>query len=96
MLTEKEKWIGEVLDSLDGARPAGPSPFLYEKIVHRLRDPKSHKAPSPVLWLAAAAFAVLLVLNIGIVHAHGGQAAPQEARQLAGGYHLLNTNAITY
>lgn len=69
MKPEKEKWINDVLRSLDSLQRAEPSPFLFAKIRDRLST-----APAPVyvsvrvVWLTAASLALLFFLNWQILN----------------------------
>ncbi len=64
MEPEKEKWINDVLRSLDGLQRAEPNPFLYAKIYNRLTG---REVPDRVslrtAWLTVASFSLLALLN---------------------------------
>jgi hypothetical protein len=63
----KEQWINEVMNSLEGITPAQPDDGLFERITEKLRKPQTTKImnPYPAQWAAAAI--LLLALNIGSV-----------------------------
>lgn len=64
MEPEKDKWIAEVFDSLNGMQRAEPGPFLFAKIQHRLAGGISPVyVPARTVWLAVASFALLVLLN---------------------------------
>jgi len=64
MEPEKDKWINDVLGSIDGMNRAEPGPFLYAKIQHRLKTtPTTAYVPTRTVWLAIASFALLVLLN---------------------------------
>ena len=74
MEPEKDKWINDVLGSLDRLNRTEPSPFLFAKIRNRLSDsPSSAYVPMRVVWLAAASFAVLALLNWQLIAGITGQ-----------------------
>jgi hypothetical protein len=61
---KKEKWINDVLGSLDHVQRADPSPFLFAKIQHTLRsDSATTYVSTRTVWLTMASFALLAVLN---------------------------------
>jgi hypothetical protein len=95
MNMNKEKWINEMMSSLDGAKPAEANPFLYNRILGKLAKSDTAFTPVRVVWLAAASFLLLLTLNFMIVK----QKKPLEKEnagleQIAAG--LLNTSNINY
>ncbi|MGF7217965.1 hypothetical protein GGR92_004142 [Spirosoma lacussanchae] len=64
MEPEKEKWIDDVLSSADGLQRAEPGPFLFASIRNRLTDRAVPvRLPMRTVWLAAASFGLLVVLN---------------------------------
>lgn len=69
MEPNQEKWVNDILNSLDGVQRAEPSPFLFAKIRNRLS-----KTPAPiyvserVAWLTAASFALLFLLNYQVIN----------------------------
>jgi hypothetical protein len=64
---EKEKWVDEMMGSLEGLVPATPSADLFEKVMAQLNHPQTTKVIPlyPKQWAAAAI--LLLALNIGSV-----------------------------
>ncbi|WP_375444609.1 hypothetical protein [uncultured Fibrella sp.] len=74
MEPEKDKWINDVLGSLDGLNRTEPSPFLFARIRNRLSDSSSPAyVPARLVWLAAASFAVLALLNWQLIAGIAGQ-----------------------
>lgn len=68
MEPQKDKWIDDVLSSLNGIQRAEPEPFLYARIRHHIDSNRSAVYVSArTVWLAAASFALLLLLNWQIV-----------------------------
>lgn len=62
----KEKWIDDVMGSLEGMSKAQPREDLYEGIMTRLSGPNIRTRPLlPKQWAAAAI--LLLALNVGSV-----------------------------
>jgi hypothetical protein len=92
-----EKRINEVLNSLDKIQRAEASPFLYDRILYKINAEGSEYTPARLVWLAAASFALLLILNITILKkAKNSSAAQSESQTLASGYNLMNENTISY
>jgi len=59
----KEKWINDVLRSLDGLQRAEPRPFLFAKIRHRLSIESVVYVSPRAVWITAVSFALLLAVN---------------------------------
>ena len=70
---DKEKWINETLESLNGIKKVEPNPFLFPKILSRLKS--GEKVPSfiPVRKIAFGflSLALLAVLNVSIWFMNG-------------------------
>lgn len=82
MEPEQENWINDVLGSLDGLNRTEPSPFLFARIRNRLlTNPSVAYVPNRMVWLAAASFAVLALLNWQIIAGLAGQGV-QERNEL--------------
>ncbi len=62
---DKEKWVAEVLNSMEGMKKAEGNPFLYEKIMYRLQNKDTvQDIPAGALlpkWIIAGLF--LLFIN---------------------------------
>ena len=68
MEPKKDKWINDVLGSLNSIQRTEPSPFLFAKIQNRLTaENTTVYLPARTLWLTVASFALLLLLNWRIV-----------------------------
>jgi hypothetical protein len=98
METEKEKRIEAIMSSLDGMQPAEPAPFLYNKILNKISEKSREYTPMKLVWLAAASFVLLILLNWQIVRSSGKNAAGSKGsvEQLADQYQLLSTNPVSY
>lgn len=93
----KEKWINEVMNSLDDVKSAEANPFLYNKILNKLGSGEMEYAPMKLVWLAAASFALLAVLNFQAIKKTGsGSNNRTEVQEIASAYNLVNTNSINY
>lgn len=90
-----EKETDEIINSLEGLKPAEPGPFLYAGILERIRSAEEEYTPLRIVWLAAASFLLLLLLNIQALR-RPGNGRQTSAKEIAAGYHLLNTNMINY
>ncbi|MGZ4054294.1 MAG: hypothetical protein ACXVPU_18430 [Bacteroidia bacterium] len=95
---DKEKWINDVMNSLDGIKSPGVNPFLYNRILEKIGSGNSEYAPMKLVWLAAASFILLIALNFTIIKAassaHGNK--KNELQKIAADYQLLNENSINY
>jgi hypothetical protein len=95
MNMNKEKWINEVMNSLDGVKPAGANPFLYDRILGRIRNAEAAYASPKLVWLAAASLALLIALNVFIIQ-RSGNSKTSDVEQLATSMQLINTSTINY
>ncbi len=76
--SEKDKWIDEVMGSLDGMQRVPASAGMYDGVMARIRTGKVTKTYSLLPRIAAAAAILLLAVNVASVfHAtrKGGQQA---------------------
>ena len=64
MKREKEKWIDDVFNSLEGSKRAVPSPHLFSKIEKSLFESEAKIIPLGNYRLAVAAAILLLTTNI--------------------------------
>lgn len=92
----KEKWINEVMNSLDDVKSAEANPFLYNKILNKLGSGEIEYTPMKLVWLAAASFALLAVLNFQVLKKTSGANNRTEVQEIANAYNLVNTNSINY
>jgi hypothetical protein len=94
----KEKWINEVMNSLDSIKSSEVNPFLYNRILKKIGSGNAEYAPMKLVWLAAASFILLIALNFTIIRvansSHGNK--KNELQKLAADYQLLNENSINY
>jgi len=90
---EREAWAGDVMRSLDGMQRATAPEGLYGKLMQRI-----HQAPAlarPYVWLAAAGFALLLILNAWAWQGRGAAAAKPQA-SLAEQFQLITPSTVDY
>lgn len=64
------EWVEQTLRSLEGHTPAGPSPWLYQQVRHRLEARSTAEAPARSWVLARVAFAAVLVAANVVTFAH--------------------------
>ncbi len=97
MKTENEKWADDIMSSIDGIHQAEPSPFLYNKILNKISIALVEYTPKKLVWLAAASFALLIILNLQAFKKHTANSHNKSsAEELANQYQLLNNNTINY
>lgn len=89
--SERDIWTDEVMHSLDGMQRATPSPFLYTRIIARLQD--AVPVPKKYMWLTAAGFACLLLVNIAILKS---SPAPSSTQSLSEQLQLNVPSTIDY
>lgn len=84
--------------SLDGVQQAEPGPFLYHRILSCLKESAAYEVSKTAVWLAAASFVFILLLNIGAIKKAGVSVGSeqQELRELAVQYQMLNNNTMLY
>lgn len=61
---ETEKWINNVFNSTDGMIKINPDDSLFFKIQKKINNTK---LSSRWIWLAAASFAILIIINVKFV-----------------------------
>ncbi len=94
----KEKWINEVMSSLDDVKSAEVNPFLYNKILSKIDSGKVEYTPMKLVWLAAASFALLALLNFNIIKSSSSASknTSVEVQTIANSLQLINENPINY
>jgi hypothetical protein len=90
MKTEKlkEDWINEVLDSIEGIAPVQPNPYLFQKVMLRLKTETRQLIPLRVVWMSAAAVLALIVLNIAAIKIQVSKSGIQDASIVVSEYQL--------
>ena len=76
----KDKWVDEVLESLNGMQRIPASPNMYENVMNRIATSKQVGSNSSVLIKRVAAAAILLfVINLAsILHVSHKKSTPQQ------------------
>ncbi len=75
MEPEAEKWSNDVLGSLDGLKRTEPNPFLFANIRNRLVTSAAMAyVPAKLVWLMAASFIFLALLNWQLIADVAGEA----------------------
>lgn len=94
----KEKWINEIINSLDDVKSAEVNPFLYTKILQKIGSCNSEYTPMKLVWLAAASFALLLLLNFKVIKTStsSSKKTKTEVQTIANSYQLFNENTFNY
>ncbi|GLR18277.1 hypothetical protein [Portibacter lacus] len=62
MKNDKEKWVNDVLNSMEGSRRAKPSPELFDQILQEIDRPETQVLTMPH-WSRIAAVAALLIMG---------------------------------
>jgi hypothetical protein len=92
----EEKWINEVMSSLDDVKSAEANPFLYHKVLNKISLVKMEYTPVKLIWLAAASFILLILLNFQVIRTLSSKNKKTEIREIASQYNLITTNSINY
>jgi len=66
---DKEKWINDTLNSIDGMNRAEPNPFLFPKILNKIKidDKAASFIPRKRAILIFTSIIILAVLNLGTI-----------------------------
>ena len=93
----REKQIDEIMNSLDRLKQAEPGPYLYAAVITKINALREEYTPMKMVWLAAASFLLLALLNFQVMR-HSAATPDKHAAvsELAGAYQLLNTSTINY
>ncbi len=93
----REKQVDEIMNSLDRLKQAEPNPYLYAKIITKINAGREEYTPLKMVWLAAASFLLLLLLNFQVMrHTSAPPNKNAGVSELARDYQLLNTSTINY
>lgn len=91
----REKWVNETIESISGIKRAEASPFLYAKVLHRLKQGQSPAYISARKAFAGiAAIAAVVFLNIFILFGTSGSTVETENIQDSG--ELVPTQSNPY
>lgn len=95
IMKQKEQWINETLNSLDGIKRPEVNPYLYTRIVERVHSYRQQTVPTRMIWITACALFCITVFNIFVL----GVWLPKkerdmELRQLSS--ELIHTNTLNY
>ncbi|MDF2436869.1 MAG: hypothetical protein K0Q95_1245 [Bacteroidota bacterium] len=96
MKMEQEKKIEEIMNSFDGMRRAQPSPFIYSKILQRIEGYNKEYSNTRLVWLAAASFAILIILNFLVIKNTVADKKMSSIESQSQGYNLVNVNTVNY
>lgn len=94
---KKDKWVDDVLNSMEGRYKAQPSGNLYGQIEKRIAVPllKGRTIPLSAVSAAAACILILLTLNIYFATRHKSAAgAKDEVQELVQYYDITNDKNI--
>lgn len=91
-----ERKTDEIINSLGRMQRAEAPPFLYTRITQKIDALKEVYTPMRIVWLAAASFLLLLALNVQEIRKTVVPAKRDSAKEIAMGYHLMNTSVIEY
>lgn len=93
----KEKWIEEVMSSLDDVKSAELNPFIYSKILQKVQSKKTASTPTKLVWLIAASFLLLLFFNLHAIKRTSVLSEKKtDVQELASQFDLLNANTVNY
>lgn len=85
-MEQKDRWIDEVLNSVDGIGHVPAPSRLHESLMQRFQDLQAkHIFPKRTVWLAAAGLALLISINAYTLLSH----APAQQSSTANSEHPL-------
>lgn len=87
---QKEEWIDRVLNSIDGITPALSNPYLYQKVLMRLKNETQQVVPMRVVWMSMAAMLALVVINVAAIKMQAKNSEQSDASIIASEYQLDN------
>jgi hypothetical protein len=77
---DKQQWIDDTLKSIEGIKRASPEPFLFPKILNRLKSASQPvRVAKSKLALAFSALLILIGLNIAAVLTKDGAPSSQSS-----------------
>ena len=79
---EREQWVNEVMDSIQGMQRIAADPLMYDKVMNRINNPAGRRNVRVLFTRVAAAAALLLLVNIAsVLHATHAAKATQGIQQ---------------
>lgn len=73
---EKERFVNEILNSVENTTKAIPREALFQKIEHRIQE---RFVSGKTLWLVAASIVILITLNIFFLNENLHSNTPETA-----------------
>ena len=73
----KDQQLDKILQTLRELPPVEPSSFRYARIRHKIAEKKAgnEHVPGKIMWEMAAAFMLLVTLNISVIYAYSSETA---------------------
>ena len=94
-MEQKEQWINEALNSLNGIKRPEGNPYLHTRIMERLNSAKPQTVPTRMIWITACLLICISILNIFTIHMLlPKKEQKNELYQLS--LELIHTNSINY
>jgi hypothetical protein len=93
-MKNEEQWVNQVLASADQIDQQIPSPFLYQKIKHRIVQQERAASNKKITLKWSVAFIVLLGLNTAVLFASAKK--DRNRHQLKTNIELNNQTIYTY
>lgn len=96
-MDSKDKWIQETENSIDGIGRAEANPYLYHKILEKIRQKALTEVKPKLVWASMATLVLLLAINILALKLSRRSASPEaELKQLSAAMNLVPENTLNY
>lgn len=69
---DKEKWINRVMQSTENITRAEGNPFLYQKVLLKLKSGESLPVSTGLVWLTVTLFILMAILNVSLLTKNTG------------------------
>ncbi|MFZ6008909.1 MAG: hypothetical protein ACOYXT_01070 [Bacteroidota bacterium] len=70
--TAKEQWIDRVMQSVQKIAAPPNNPYLYQKVLLRLKQQKESYVAPMLIWLTAVSLILIVLLNIAVIRKNSG------------------------
>ena len=93
---DKEKWIDNIMESLEGSERARPDDALFDKIEQRVMHPETRIIPLGRVRVAAVAAVLLLMINGLVINEYLTNDVTDDINlaEVGDGYDLLSNYEI--
>ena len=94
--SEKNRWVDEVANSLEGIQRAEAPPMLFQEVMSRIKKGRLEVLPGRVVWLAAASLLLIISANVLLLTSSSKNASQKDPLQAVVNDYQLNHNNPLY